>query len=65
MDRLHMLDQGIAIAIDSIRANKVRSGLTILGVAIGVGVVMMMSAMMMMMSRSWWASRPPALITLG
>jgi putative ABC transport system permease protein len=45
MNRLHMLDQGIAIAIDSIRANKVRSGLTILGVAIGVGVVMMMSAM--------------------
>ena len=45
MKRLHMLDEGVSIALDSIRTNKVRSGLTILGVAIGVGVVMMMAAM--------------------
>ena len=45
MSRLHTLDEGVSIAFDSIRANKIRSGLTILGVAIGVGVVMMMSAM--------------------
>ena len=45
MNRLHMLDEGVSIALDSIRANKLRSGLTILGVAIGVGVVMMIAAM--------------------
>ncbi len=45
MSRLHTLDEGVSIALDSIRANKIRSGLTILGVAIGVGVVMMIAAM--------------------
>ncbi len=45
MSRLHTLDEGISIALDSIRANKVRSGLTILGVAIGVGVVVTMAAL--------------------
>ncbi len=45
MSRLNTLDEGVSIALDSIRANKVRSGLTILGVAIGVGVVMMIAAM--------------------
>ncbi len=31
--------EGVGIALDSIRANKVRAALTILGVAIGVTVV--------------------------
>ena len=45
MSRLHTLEEGISIAVDSIRANKTRSGLTILGVAIGVGVVVTMAAL--------------------
>ncbi len=45
MSRLHTLEEGVSIALDSIRANKVRSGLTILGVAIGVGVVVTMAAL--------------------
>jgi putative ABC transport system permease protein len=36
--------EGIAVAFDSLRANKVRSSLTILGVTIGVLVVMVMAA---------------------
>jgi putative ABC transport system permease protein len=36
--------EGIAVAFDSLRSNKVRSGLTILGVTIGVLVVMVMAA---------------------
>jgi len=39
MSKLHTVEEGISIAFDSIRANKIRSGLTILGVAIGVAVV--------------------------
>lgn len=39
------LREGVRIAIDSIRANFFRSGLTILGVGIGVGVVVIMAAM--------------------
>ena len=42
--RLHALTEGFAISVDSIRANKVRAGLTILGVAVGVMVVVLMSA---------------------
>jgi putative ABC transport system permease protein len=34
----------ISVAIDTLRANKLRSGLTILGVVIGVSTVMMMAA---------------------
>jgi putative ABC transport system permease protein len=34
----------VSIAIDTLRANKLRSGLTILGVVIGVSTVMMMAA---------------------
>jgi len=41
---LTALAEGIVIAVDSLRANKVRSGLTILGVMIGVLVVMVMAA---------------------
>ena len=36
------MGEGVGIALDSIRANKVRAALTILGVAIGVMVVIAM-----------------------
>ncbi len=36
--------EGVAIALDAIRANKVRASLTILGVAVGVFVVVVISA---------------------
>jgi putative ABC transport system permease protein len=42
--RVHVLREGVTIAIDSIRANKVRAGLTILGIAVGVFVVVVISA---------------------
>jgi putative ABC transport system permease protein len=42
--RLHILSEGVTIALDSIRANKVRAGLTILGIAVGVFVVVVISA---------------------
>ena len=42
--RLHGMGEGVTIALDSIRANKVRAGLTILGVAVGVFVVVVISA---------------------
>ena len=45
MSGLTTLKEGVKIALGSISANKVRSGLTILGVAIGVGVVVMISAL--------------------
>ncbi len=38
------LREGIGIALDSLRANKTRAALTILGIAIGVMVVMAMAA---------------------
>ncbi|MDQ6885967.1 MAG: ABC transporter permease [Gemmatimonadota bacterium] len=41
---LYGLLQGVGIAFDSIRANKLRAGLTILGIAVGVFVVTAMSA---------------------
>jgi putative ABC transport system permease protein len=37
--------EGVLIALESIRSNKVRAGLTIAGIAIGVFVVVLMSAM--------------------
>ena len=37
---VHNFGEGIAIALDAIRANKLRSTLTILGVVIGVTTVM-------------------------
>jgi putative ABC transport system permease protein len=42
--RIHGLGEGVTIALDSIRANKVRAGLTILGIAVGVFVVVVISA---------------------
>jgi putative ABC transport system permease protein len=42
--RIFSLFEGVAIAFDSIRTNKVRAGLTILGIAVGVFVVTVMSA---------------------
>ena len=42
--KLYSLFEGVKIAFDSIRTNKVRAGLTILGIAVGVFVVTVMSA---------------------
>jgi putative ABC transport system permease protein len=42
--RLASLFEGVVIALDAIRSNKVRAGLTILGIAVGVFVVTVMSA---------------------
>jgi len=42
--RLSAVGEGVRIAIDAIRANRVRAGLTILGIAVGVFVVVEMSA---------------------
>src|ERR687895_2845607 len=44
--------EGSAIALDSIRANKVRAALTILGVAIGVTVVIAMASAINGINRS-------------
>jgi putative ABC transport system permease protein len=41
---LHNLHEGVTIALDSLRSNKLRSGLTILGVVIGVSTVMAMAS---------------------
>jgi putative ABC transport system permease protein len=42
--RVSALFEGVAIAIDALRANKVRAALTILGIAVGVFVVVAMAA---------------------
>jgi putative ABC transport system permease protein len=42
--RLFGLKEGVTMALDSIRSNKVRAGLTILGIAVGVFVVVVISA---------------------
>src|SRR3712207_5881974 len=42
--RLYTLFEGVSIALDSLRANKVRAALTILGIAVGVFVVVVISA---------------------
>jgi putative ABC transport system permease protein len=42
--QLYTIGEGVRIAIDAMVANKVRAGLTILGVAVGVFVVVIMSA---------------------
>ena len=43
-DRVSSLMEGVWIAVDALRANRVRAALTILGIAIGVFVVVLMSA---------------------
>jgi len=43
--RIESLYEGAVLALDQLRANKFRSGLTILGIVVGVAVVMAMSAM--------------------
>jgi len=42
--RISALFEGVAIAIDALRTNKVRAALTILGIAVGVFVVVAMAA---------------------
>ena len=42
--KLYSIGEGVAIAFDAIRTNKLRSGLTILGVVIGVTTVMAMAS---------------------
>lgn len=42
--RLSAVAEGVRIALDAVRANKVRAGLTILGIAVGVFVVVAISA---------------------
>ncbi len=42
--RLYNLTEGVRIALDALRANRVRAGLTILGVAVGVFAVVGISA---------------------
>src|SRR5688572_6295444 len=42
--RFYNMFEGVLIALDAIRSNKVRAGLTILGIAVGVFVVTVMSA---------------------
>jgi putative ABC transport system permease protein len=44
VDKLKMSLEGVTIALDAMRANKVRAALTILGVAVGVFVVVVISA---------------------
>ena len=43
-DRFFLAFEGVGMALESIRANKVRAGLTIMGVAVGVFVVVAMAA---------------------
>ena len=42
--RIYALFEGVGIALESLRANRVRAALTILGVAVGVFVVVVISA---------------------
>src|SRR3712207_3467170 len=42
--RWYSITEGVGIAVDALRANKVRAGLTILGIAVGVFVVVAISA---------------------
>ncbi|WP_419949372.1 ABC transporter permease [Candidatus Palauibacter sp.] len=55
--------EGIAVAFDSLGANKVRSGLTILGVTIGVLVVMVMAAVITGVNRSFEEAMAPTGVT--
>jgi putative ABC transport system permease protein len=49
---LSRIGEGVGIALDSLRANKIRAALTILGVAIGVTVVIAMGAAITGINRS-------------
>jgi putative ABC transport system permease protein len=49
---LSRMGEGVAIALDSVRANKVRAALTVLGVAIGVTVVIAMGSAITGINRS-------------
>jgi putative ABC transport system permease protein len=49
---LSRMGEGVVIAIDSVRANKVRAALTVLGVAIGVTVVIAMGSAITGINRS-------------
>ena len=42
--RLYSLMEGVSIALEALRANKIRAALTILGIAVGVFVVVLISA---------------------
>ena len=53
MGFLGTVTEGMAVAFDSLGANKVRSSLTILGVTIGVLVVMVMAAVITGINRSF------------
>jgi putative ABC transport system permease protein len=44
IDKIKMSLEGVGIAVDAMRANKVRASLTILGVAVGVFVVVVIAA---------------------
>ncbi len=44
--------EGVTLALDSVRANKMRASLTILGIAIGVMVVIAMASMITGIQRS-------------
>lgn len=44
LDKIRMSLEGVGIAFDAMKANRVRAGLTILGVAVGVFVVVVISA---------------------
>ena len=41
---LRNIDEGVVVALDSLRVNKLRSALTMLGVVIGVSTVMAMAS---------------------
>jgi putative ABC transport system permease protein len=43
--KLHALREGVGIALDALRSNKVRAGLTVLGIVIGVATVVAMAAL--------------------
>ncbi|MEA3245321.1 MAG: ABC transporter permease [Gemmatimonadota bacterium] len=55
MDRIRMSLEGVGIALDAMRANKVRAALTISGVAVGVFVVVAMGATVTGIQRSFKA----------
>ena len=45
MPRLPNVAEGVVVALDALRANKLRSALTILGVVIGVTTVMAIASL--------------------